>query len=242
MKVLLSGLGPTSIGYLFEGAIKFGIYEVLKPSSSSLLKYLSIAWSMPQLHSRFLGYILCGSVSGFFASIILCPMEALRIRLVAEPEFAKLGSLDAGILMCKEEGGIRAVYKGLLAMISKQVPYTVTKQVTFDVILSIAYASWIGLSDLNSQFKFMITLISAIIAGAVSAVGSQPGDTLLSLVNAHEGKKSTTDFAKEIMTREGMKGFFVGMKTRFLHVGIMVTVQLVLYDFLKRLCGLPAVA
>lgn len=242
MKVLLSGLGPTTIGYLFEGAAKFGIYEVLKPTIKKFMTSVSLALSSPRLDSHFISYILCGSVSGLVAAILLCPMEALRIRQVAEPEFSELGTVDGGITMVKQEG-VYAFYKSLLAMISKQVPYTVTKQVTFDGINALAYAyiaSTRGLSQLNTKLKFMITLLSAFIAGASSAVSSQPGDTLLSLVNAHQGKKTTTHFAKDLMRKQGIRGFFVGMNTRFLHVGVMVTIQLLIYDVLKQLCGIPS--
>jgi len=244
IKVLLSGLGPTTIGYLFEGAAKFGVYEVLKPTVQQMLSTLSSALSLPFIESRYLNFLLSGTVSGLAAAVILCPMEAIRIRLVAKPKFAKLGFIDAGILMVKKEGGLKAVYKGLAAMVSKQVPYTVTKQSIFDGITTLAYANLArtgGLERLNSNCKFLITLVSAVMAGVLSAISSQPGDTLLSLVNAHEGTKTTKDVAKELMKKEGIQGFFVGMKIRFLHVGVMVTVQLLLYDLLKRLCGIPPV-
>jgi hypothetical protein len=64
---------------------------------------------------------------------------------------------------------------------------------------------------------------------------------LLSLVNAHEGNRRTHDIMKDIMRSDrGVRGFFVGIKTRFLHVGITVTLQLFIYDFAKRLCGIAA--
>jgi len=235
--VLLAGLGPTTIGYLCEGAAKFGIYEGLKPTITNFLSAASLAFSLPSLNSRILSFVLCGSISGFVASILLCPMEALRIRMVAEPEFAKLGFVDGGIHMVKEEGGFRGVYKGLNAMVSKQVPYTVTKQVTFDTILNLAAAN-IAIHQVTSQIKFLITFLAAMVAGALSAISSQPGDTLLSLVNAHKGSKSTRDFSKELMRKHGIQGFFIGMKARFVHVGVMVTIQLLLYDIFKKICGI----
>lgn len=34
---LLAGLGPTVVGYGVEGAMKFGVYEALKPVSQKII-------------------------------------------------------------------------------------------------------------------------------------------------------------------------------------------------------------
>ena len=38
----------------------------------------------------------------------------------------------------------------------------------------------------------------------------------------------------------GFSAFFRGLNARFLHVGCIITFQLVIYDQLKQLLGLPA--
>ncbi len=38
----------------------------------------------------------------------------------------------------------------------------------------------------------------------------------------------------------GLSGFFTGLQARFLHVGLIITSQLVIYDIVKQLLGLPA--
>jgi len=236
----LSGLGPTAFGYLVEGAVKFGMYEILKP----LVKFLLITFISPSLDSKVLSFLICGSIAGLAASIMLFPMEALRIRLVAEPDFAKKnnGWVNGGYSMLKNEG-LDGLWKGINAMMAKQIPYTVTKNVSFDFFATLAY-SYVKSSNSNltisPKTKMLIPFFSAFIASILSSISSQPGDTLLSLVNAHEGKKRTRDFAKGVYNKYGIRGFFIGMKARFLHVGLIVTSQLLIYDFVKRLCGVAA--
>lgn len=76
------------------------------------------------------------------------------------------------------------------------------------------------------------------VASMASCISSQPGDTLLSIVNAKEGDDThTKEYVADILKKEGIKGFFVGMRARFYHVGLIVTIQLFMYDFIKRLCG-----
>jgi solute carrier family 25 phosphate transporter 3 len=238
---LLSGLGPTTFGYLLEGSLKFGIYEILKPAAQRGLATLATLTSMAWLQSKFLSFVVCGAISGAAASTVLCPMEAIRIRLVSEPNFSPGGWVEGGYKMLKSEGS-SALTKGLTPMLYKQVPYTVSKNVAFDILTTIAYGTMrsSGIA-LTASTKMMIPFVAALATSILATICSQPGDMLLSLVNAHEGTKRTNDFAKDILKGEwGLKGFFVGTKSRFLHVGIIVTSQLLLYDIIKRMVGIAA--
>lgn len=76
---LLGGLGPTVVGYAVEGAMKFGLYESLKPTFAQFLPTDDVA----------VAYLGASVVAGAAASLLLCPMEHTRIRLVTEPSFAK---------------------------------------------------------------------------------------------------------------------------------------------------------
>jgi solute carrier family 25 phosphate transporter 3 len=238
---LLAGLGPTFIGYLIEGGVKFGIYEVSKPVTKRFVAGLASFFSNPALDSRILSLVLCGFISGSAASLMLSPMEALRIRMVSDAKFSDMNLVQAGSTMIKQEG-IRSLLKGLPAMFWKQVPYTITKNCSFDIFCSWLYQVWMGLGyAVTANAKFAIPLVSAALAAVLSCISSHPGDMLLSLVNAHEGTKRTRDFAKEIYDgKDGVKGFFVGIKPRFVHVMLIVTVQLMIYDFTKRLVGIAA--
>mmetsp|Transcript_12382 Transcript_12382/g.17015 ORF Transcript_12382/g.17015 Transcript_12382/m.17015 type:complete len:515 (+) Transcript_12382:48-1592(+) len=45
---------------------------------------------------------------------------------------------------------------------------------------------------------------------------------------------------QSIVDKDGLAGLFVGMQARLLHVSFFVSVQLVVYDYVKQLCGIPA--
>jgi len=241
-KSLLAGLGPTTFGYLLEGAIKFGVYEVLKPIVTRLLSAVATAvTALAFLNTQLIAFVTCATISGMSAAVVLAPMEALRIRLVAEPDFSPNGWIIGARRMLKEEG-VGFLVKGLKPMMYKQVPYTVVKNVSFDFFAKHAYSTLrhVGIAP-TATVKFTVPLLSAAMASILSCIGSQPGDMLLSLVNAHGGNRRTRDIVKDILRSErGVYGFFVGIKTRLVHVGLIVTLQLLLYDFVKRLCGIAA--
>lgn len=239
---LFGGLGPTMVGYLIEGSIKFGTYEALKPLITRLFAFVaSLSPLLRGFQSQLLSFVVCASLSGLAASIMLCPMEAIRIRQVAHPESFEHGWVKGGYKMLQQEG-VSSMYKGIAPMIYKQVPYTVTKNVSFDIITKSAYAILRESGHvLTHATKVQIPLVAAIVASILSCISSQPGDMLLSLVNANEGNRKTSEIARDIIRSErGIRGFFVGIQTRFYHVGIIVTLQLLVYDFVKRLCGIAA--
>lgn len=103
------------MGYGIEGALKFGFYEFFKPVFGNLTP------------NAFLNFLLASVVAGAVASVVLCPCEDARIRMVSEPHFAT-GLVDALVKLIKEDGFL-ATFDGLAAMLMKQVPYTMTKQV-----------------------------------------------------------------------------------------------------------------
>lgn len=74
--VLLSGLVPTLIGFGVEGAVKFGVYESLKPTFLTL-------FHTDESTIPFLAASIC---AGATACVLLCPMERVRIKMVTQKE------------------------------------------------------------------------------------------------------------------------------------------------------------
>ena len=83
--ILLIGLAPTMIGYFVEGAFKFGIYEALKPIILSIFA-VTYGTSSSNL-STFVPYLIASAIAGAVASILLCPMEDARIKMVTDPTY-----------------------------------------------------------------------------------------------------------------------------------------------------------
>lgn len=69
------GFGPTLIGYSFQGAFKYGLYEIFKDT------YMNLAGE--ETSEKYKGAIwLAGSASAeLFADIALCPWEMTKVRI-----------------------------------------------------------------------------------------------------------------------------------------------------------------
>ena len=96
-------------------------------------------------------------------------------------------------------------------MMAKQIPYTIVKQVSFDVLAPLS------LSVLRPELAIYAVIGSAFVSSVLSTLSSHPGDMLLSVVNSSKSKRQLRTLAREILERDGVKGFFTGLNARFLH-------------------------
>jgi len=174
---LATGLGPTAVGYFVQGWFKFGGVEFFKINQA---QYFGVekAWEY-----RMGIYLLSAACAEFIADIFLCPLEATRIKLVANPEYAS-GLISAFPKIIKDEGVMRGFYSGFVPILFKQVPYTMAKfAVQGWAAEVIAKASGINMDTATEGTKLGVSLSSGVVAGVAAAIISHPADTLLSVIN-----------------------------------------------------------
>merc|ERR1712008_240250 len=127
-------------------------------------------------------YLGAAAAAEFIADIFLCPLEAVRIRSVSDPEFCD-GLADGFSKMLKADG-VGGFYAGFVPILAKQVPYTMAKfAVQGDVADRIYNQIGKQPSELSSNMNLGVSLSSGVVAGVAAAIISHPADTLLSKVN-----------------------------------------------------------
>jgi len=234
--VLMTGFGPTAVGYLLQGGAKFAGYEFWKAKL--------VDWSggyENAVPKRTAIYLAGSSIAEFFADILLAPCEATRIRLVSQKGYAS-GFLPAFARMARE-GGLREFYAGFVPILAKQIPYavgqfTVNEWAHEAVLKSMSPETQ---KNLSGAANGAITLGCGIVAGAAAAVISQPGDTLLSQINKGEGGPgSSTSKLIRLAKEAGFSGLFVGLVPRIVMTAGLVSSQFVLYKYFKDALSAPA--
>lgn len=244
---LLNGLGPTVLGYGIEGAMKFGAYEFAKPIFKALLGE----------QRKVVAFMLASFLAGAIASVLLVPMESLRIKQVTDVAY-KDDTILTGLPRIIRDDGFWVTMSGVWAMLAKQVPYTFGKQVSFDLVAKFLYSVTATMKILalsTAQLKWVVSLLSAFCASIAACLCSQPGDMILtetyktgssSKSKKSKSKSSSTTPGKfgvvvhGIYDRGGVSEFFRGTQARLVHVGMIITSQLMVYDLVKQLLGLPA--
>jgi solute carrier family 25 (mitochondrial phosphate transporter), member 3 len=176
----------------------------------------------------------------FIADIFLCPLEATRIRLVSNPQFAT-GLVSTAVRILKEEGILRGFYSGFGPILFKQIPYTMAKfSVQGWAAEEITGAMGLRVSELSGGLKLGVSLGSGVIAGIASAVISHPADTLLTKIN-RAGAGGSGSIPSRLVNLAKEIGFVklctVGLGTRCVMVGTLTAGQFLLFDYIMDIVG-----
>ncbi|EPE03717.1 mitochondrial phosphate carrier protein [Ophiostoma piceae UAMH 11346] len=234
---LLTGFGPTAVGYLVQGGGKFAGYEFFK--KKFIDAFGDIETATPHRTAIYLG---ASASAEFFADIALCPLEATRIRLVSQRGFAS--GLTSGFMRLAREEGVRGFYSGFVPLLFKQIPYAVGQFSVHEAANEVIYRA-IG-SERKATLTHLQTtgveLTSGIMAGVAAAVLSHPADTLLSAMNKGAGDKSQGVLSRmfTLASEFGPKRLLTtGLGPRVLMTCGLVSGQFVIYAQCKALVGAP---
>jgi len=230
---LSTGFGATAAGYFVQGWFKFGGVEFFKIKAVDTLG-TEKAWAYKT--PIYLGAAACAE---FIADCFLCPLEAVRIRSVSDPEFCD-GLADGFAKMFKAEG-IGGFYAGFAPILAKQVPYTMAK---FAVQGNVADATYAAMgkspSQLSSSSNLGISLFSGTVAGVAAAIISHPADTLLSKVNK-AGAGGDGPMVTRLMNIAKETGFknlcTVGLLPRCIMIGTLTAGQFGIFDSVMNVLG-----
>jgi len=234
---LLTGFGPTAVGYLAQGGAKFAGYEYWKKT------FVEVAGTQEAaVKNRTLIYLGSAAVAEFFADILLTPLEATRIRLVSERGFAT--GLVSGFVRIAKEGGLRELYAGFLPILCKQIPYAIGQFTVNEfchelVFRSVTEETKVTISK-NNSLRYGIQLGSGIIAGFAAAILSHPADTLLSQINKGHGPTGSMSHRLFVLAKEaGFRGLFAGLGPRMVMTAGLVSSQFLMYGAIKDAIGAP---
>lgn len=234
---LLTGFGPTAVGYLVQGGAKFAGYEYFKK------RFIEASGSTERATERRTAiYLGASATAEFFADIALCPLEATRIRLVSQRGYAT--GLATGFMRMAREEGFRGFYSGFVPLLFKQVPYAVGQFSVHEAVNELIFRS-MGperKANLSHLQQTGVELTSGLVAGAAAAVLSHPADTLLSAINKGAGDKSqsTTSRMFSLAREFGPKRLLLtGLGPRVVMTCGLVAGQFVIYAQCKALVGAP---
>ncbi|XP_062184394.1 mitochondrial phosphate carrier protein 3, mitochondrial-like [Phragmites australis] len=223
------GWVPTLLGYSAQGACKFGFYEFFKKYYSDI--------AGPEYAAKYKTLIyLAGSASAeVIADVALCPMEAVKVRVQTQPGFAR--GLSDGLPKFVKAEGYAGLYKGIVPLWGRQIPYTMMKFASFEAVVEMIYKYAIPApkSECSKPLQLGVSFAGGYIAGVFCAIVSHPADNLVSFLNNAKGA-TVSDAVKKI----GLVGLFTrGLPLRIVMIGTLTGAQWGIYDAFKVMVGLP---
>ncbi|KAI9852351.1 MAG: hypothetical protein M1824_002012 [Vezdaea acicularis] len=225
------GWTPTFVGYSFQGAGKYGFYEVFK--------YLYGEQMFPNVNKNFI-YLGASASAEFLADLALCPFEAIKVRMQTTlPPYANTMREGWSKIVAKE--GVSGLYKGLYPLWARQIPYTMCKFATFEAVVVQIYKT-LGKpkESYNTLQQTGVSFLGGYIAGIACAIVSHPADVMVSKLNAERQAGEGAGAAiGRIYGKIGFPGLWNGLSTRIIMLGTLTGFQWLIYDSFKVALGLP---
>jgi len=248
MRNLFTGWEPTVLAYGLHGMIKYTTYETVK---SNLINYYGGDINKNR-------YKICSMSAGlaeFFANLLICPLEVLKIRLQSSTlqqfnnnqNFNRENNQRVIINSIKNES-ILSLYKGLGLILLRQIPLTVSAFCTFEATAQIVY-DYIykkPRNELSVYNHLLVSMIASYASGSIFCViVSHPADTIITNIykyNNNNFQGRISENVGKIVREKGMKGLFSGIYPRGFYIGFLIPTQLFMYDCMKVMMGLKTTA
>jgi solute carrier family 25 phosphate transporter 3 len=226
---LFLGSQATILGYLWYGASVYPAYTF----SKRWLKSLVVDWGSSGLivipNSDDVIALVAGAIAAVIASLGLTPLEAARIRAVADPDRYATPGVVGNLKVLAQE---KALYAGLPSLLTRQVIFGSVKFLAFErFAVALASASPDILGD--PDFSWLLSLLAGGMSGAVSAFISQPADSLLTYVASQERQQSSSDTSnnnmlvglQELWSQGGPGALWRGLGSRSVWAGSIIAGQ-----------------
>lgn len=176
-------------------------------------------------------------ISARMQDVFLAPFEAVKVRMQTSlPAAAFPTSFGPAVRAITSREGAYGLYKGLVPLWGRQIPYTVVKFVAFERIVE-AFYRYIFTRPKQAYSKaqqLSITFASGYLAGILCAIVSQPADTVVSQLNQSPG----ASLGQVVSKVGGVKGLYRGLSMRIVMIGTLTGLQWWLYDSFKTATGL----
>jgi solute carrier family 25 phosphate transporter 3 len=235
VKGITTGWAPTLIGYSLQGFAKFGFYEIFKDCYATAVGEQNVE------KYKIVGYALSSASAEVIADTLLCPWEALKVRMQTSKPGTFPTTLVAGFNTIKQNEGTNGFFKGLAPLWARQIPYTIVKFVFFEKVVEMFYKYVFTAKPKHEYAKstqLSITFASGYIAGVLCAIVSHPADTMVSKLNNMKTEGSTMDNVRKIYGDIGFNGLWRGLGTRIIMIGTLTGLQWWIYDTFKTATGL----
>ena len=208
--VLSRGLANTMLGFLLHGAFKYGGFEFLK---QAFLESDNAEIATFGHDHRLLTLLVAAALAETVATVALLPLEQTRIKMVSDESYAD-NVFDA-IQRLFREDGLDGFVNSLPPIYAKMIPFSMCQLATYDVAVgasretaaalavalsavaadgdtSVAVAEMASLVSEALSSPFVAQVPASFLAATTASLASQPGDTLMSVIN--EGEKKETSF------------------------------------------------
>ena len=215
--VLSRGLANTMLGFLLHGAFKYGGFEFLK---QAFLESDNAEIATVCHDHRLATLLVAAALAESLATVALLPLEQTRIKMVSDDAYAS--NVFEAVERLVREDGIDGLLTSLPPIYAKMIPFSMCQLATYDVAVGPCRETAAALSVATRAFAadasargdvlapallgdvaqalggalsgpFAAQIPASFLAATLASLASQPGDTLMSVMNENRRKKKRAD-------------------------------------------------
>ena len=211
---------PRDVSSLFRG-VALAVCSAVPANSVFLVVFSSLEAYLPCVSSsddalvRLGQRILISAIATVPQNLIKIPAELLKQR-------AQLADFEGGavslasVLADVKRLGLKGLYQGGTAMMLREVPFNGVQMATFFYLREASLVSlgqqWVQRLDLD---PVVYSGALGLVAAGFAALITQPADTIKTrLMKVNAGNETIFSVAEKINEKRGLRGFYVGLKSR----------------------------
>ncbi|KAH7354046.1 solute carrier family 25 member 42 [Plectosphaerella cucumerina] len=214
----MRGNGTNCVRIVPYSAVQFGSYNFYKRT---------VFQTSPEGDMTPFTRLVCGGLAGITSVFLTYPLDIVRTRLsIQTASFAELGARPRKLpgmwstltAMYKTEGGISALYRGIIPTVAGVAPYVGLNFMTYEWVRT--YLTPEGDKNPSAVRK----LLAGAVSGAVAQTCTYPFDVLRRRfqINTMSGMgyqyKGIFDAVRVIVAQEGLRGLYKGIVPNLLKV------------------------
>lgn len=218
-QALWRGSTPALTGQLLENTVAFAINGVLKRL---------IFESEDPLHTSYAQPIVTGSITGLFASIVLCPCDTIKCRAQANiANGVKSNVMQIAKDVVKRDG-VLGLWKSPAAQVLRDIPFYGSFFGSYDILCHV-------LKQSTSWSDGTVFFVSGGLAGQIGWLCSIIPDTLKSRLQVSDDRSLTLGRVfREIVSSQGWRGLFTGIEVALIRAFPANAALFVGYEYSKR--------
>ena len=220
LSTFFTGWLPTLLGNFLNGFVLYSLTEFNRRHLIELAGAEASSLEIPII-------LVAAGAAAAVGACLLCPFEAVRIRQVAQPDFAPNAG---GVLtrLVKEEGAA-SLFNAIPVFLARNLPYTMTKFLVFDLSTEWMYKAFPAAND-DLQMSLIITLVGGVLGGTAAAVVSNPADAVISEIKKAKSVMTPQEAVNNMLESAGIASLFRGLPVRMVFYSLVASLQFFVYD------------
>ena len=223
-----SGWIPTFCGYFLVGGLVYGLTEIIRRSLTEAAGADAAALEVPII-------LAAAGITSFLGSFISCPFEAVRIRQVAQPDYAP--NFSGVVARLYKEEGIGSFVNAIPVFLVKNVPYAMVKFTVFDLSTERLFDAYPAANE-DLKLSLLISLVGGVLGGTAAAIISNPADAVVSELKKAKSDMTATEAVSVLLERSGVSALFAGLPLRMFFYSLLASLQFLLYDSIRFALGI----